>query len=89
MFRAEGCDNIIRGGCASTTSSAWSASGYQPRALFFYAHYTRSQKTVKANKRGGIEMVPWWVLMLAFIAGAALGLFMAALLIADERDDRP
>lgn len=34
-------------------------------------------------------MVPWWALMLAFIAGAALGLFMAALLIADERDDRP
>ena len=58
-------------------------------ALFLCSLYTITEKTVKANKRGGIEMVPWWVLMLAFLAGAALGLFMAALLIADERDDRP
>ena len=34
-------------------------------------------------------MVPWWVMLIALIAGVALGLFMAALLIADERDDRP
>lgn len=34
-------------------------------------------------------MLPWWVSLAAFIGGAALGLFMAALLIADERDDRP
>ena len=34
-------------------------------------------------------MVPWWVAALMFIGGGAMGLFMAALLIADERDDRP
>lgn len=34
-------------------------------------------------------MLPWWVMLIALIAGVALGLFMAALLIADERDDRP
>lgn len=71
------------------TSSAWSASGYQPRALFFYVYYTPSRKTVKENKRGGIEMVPWWVAIMMLIGGVVLGLFMAAMLIADERDDRP
>lgn len=34
-------------------------------------------------------MLPWWAMLIALIAGVALGLFMAALLIADERDDRP
>ena len=34
-------------------------------------------------------MIPWWAMLIAFIAGAALGLFMAALLIAEEGDDRP
>ena len=34
-------------------------------------------------------MLPWWVMLIALIAGVALGLFMATLLIADERDDRP
>ena len=34
-------------------------------------------------------MLPWWVVLIAWIAVVALGLFMAALLIADERDDRP
>lgn len=33
-------------------------------------------------------MVPWWVAALMFIGGSVLGLFMAALLIADERDER-
>lgn len=34
-------------------------------------------------------MVPWWVAIMMLISGVVLGLFMAALLIADERDDRP
>ena len=34
-------------------------------------------------------MLPWWVMLIALIAGVAMGLFMAALPIADERDDRP
>jgi len=34
-------------------------------------------------------MLPWWVMLIALIAGVALGLFMDALLIANERDDRP
>ena len=50
---------------------------------------TINGKTVKANKRGGIEMVPWWVAIMMLIGGVVLGLFMAAMLIADERDDRP
>lgn len=80
---------IIHGRCAATTSSAWSVSGASRERSFSMLIITINGKTVKANKRGGIEMVPWWVAIMMLIGGVVLGLFMAALLIADERDDRP
>lgn len=33
-------------------------------------------------------MIPWWSLIIAVFAGVAVGVFMAALIVADERDDR-
>ena len=48
------------------------------------------EKHFKANKGGRCtKMIPWWAMLIAFIAGTALGLFMVALLIAEEGDDRP
>lgn len=40
-------------------------------------------------KKGGIEMLPWWAALLLFIGGAVFGMFIATILIAEERDDRP
>ena len=89
MFRAEGCDNIIRGGCATPTSSAWSASGYQPRALFFYALLYTIAKKCQGEQKEVMQMVlPWWVAALAFVFGALLGAMVAAVLIEDEKELR-
>lgn len=34
-------------------------------------------------------MLPWWVALLFMIGGAVFGMLIAAVLIAEERDDRP
>ena len=34
-------------------------------------------------------MLPWWVALLLMIGSAVFGMFIAAVLIAGERDDRP
>lgn len=34
-------------------------------------------------------MLPWWAALLLFIGGAVFGMFIATILIAEERDDRP
>ena len=34
-------------------------------------------------------MIPWWAALLLMIGSAVFGMFIAAILIAEERDDRP
>jgi len=58
-------------------------------ALFLCLLYTINTKMQRRTKKEGKKMLPWWVMLIALIAGVALGLFMDALLIANERDDRP
>ena len=41
------------------------------------------------EKKEGKKMLPWWVALLFLIGGIAFGLYIAALLIADERDGGP
>lgn len=58
-------------------------------SLFFYVHYIRSEKSVKANKRRDpVVVLPWWVAALAFVFGALLGAMVAAVLIEDEKELR-
>ena len=34
-------------------------------------------------------MLPWWVAIIALSFGGVFGFFIAVLIFADERDDRP
>ena len=34
-------------------------------------------------------MLPWWIAVIAFLFGSAFGYITAALLVANERNDRP
>lgn len=34
-------------------------------------------------------MIPWWVSAITFMCGGIVGVIFAALLTANERDDRP
>ena len=66
-----------------------SASGYQPRALFFYALLYTIRKKCQGEQKEVMQMVlPWWVAALAFVFGALLGAMVAAVLIEDEKELR-
>ena len=34
-------------------------------------------------------MIPWWVAVIAMFGGGIIGMFLMALIVAGERDDRP
>lgn len=34
-------------------------------------------------------MIPWWIAPVCFLAGGVIGVILAAMLSANERDDRP
>lgn len=34
-------------------------------------------------------MIPWYWILVAFVGGVLIGMFLAALIGANERDDRP
>jgi len=34
-------------------------------------------------------MIPWWVAVLCFLIGGFIGMWFVALLMVNERDDRP
>lgn len=34
-------------------------------------------------------MIPWYWILVAFIGGTLIGMFLTALISANERDDRP
>jgi len=36
-----------------------------------------------------VEIMPWWVVVIAFGLGGVFGMLLTAVLTANERDDRP
>ena len=34
-------------------------------------------------------MIPWWIAPICLFAGGFIGMFLTAVIVANERDDRP